>query len=413
MTEDRNTLEHWKAIGVRKYSDEGVERALEPGETLAVARTAAIRGGIVLPTNVSVNGGKQATTDEVRAGGPDNDFALSSMMEEIEHHAGALCDYDVVVSSYRDLSMRTRCVRPVDIIIPELCELTDDLILEWVCGYDLVSRSEVFVPLNAVLCPYRPQQGAMVFYACTNGLASGNTRLEALCHAICEIIERDAQAIALARSCVAPVLHSFTNAKADDHPVSHPRRISLHGLPHRASDLVSQLECHGISVCLRDLTSTAGIATIECILVEQTPEKSARAYSGAGAHPDARVAVWRSITEAAQSRAAVRNSTDSGIPEIRHKSVQQIDTFLSSNDWISFEQLPSFEHQYIDQDVEFLLSSLPTYGLTHVIAFDLTRPEVGVPVVRTILPKAETWHIFHLLMGRGKFGPRILQELAV
>ena len=63
---------------------------------------------------------------------------------------------------------------------------------------DLITRRPTFVPLNCVVAPYNPVSAMPLFYTSTNGLASGNTRLEALCHALCEVIERDATALAMA-----------------------------------------------------------------------------------------------------------------------------------------------------------------------------------------------------------------------
>jgi ribosomal protein S12 methylthiotransferase accessory factor len=78
---------------------------------------------------------------------------------------------------------------------------------------------------------------------------------------------------------------------------------------------------------------------------------------------------------------------------------------------ISFEDIPIYEHNYIDEDVRCLLDRLPQYGLDQVIAFDLTHPDVGLPVVRLVVPGAETWPVFHLHTGRGVFGPRVARVL--
>lgn len=54
-----------------------------------------------------------------------------------------------------------------------------------------------WVPYEVVHTDYRPsrplESGAL--YASSNGLASGNHRLEALVHAICEVVERDASTL--------------------------------------------------------------------------------------------------------------------------------------------------------------------------------------------------------------------------
>jgi YcaO-like protein with predicted kinase domain len=53
---------------------------------------------------------------------------------------------------------------------------------------------------------------------------------------------------------------------------------------------------------IRSAGSTAGIASIDCTIVERRVDGTDTAFGGCGAHPDSRVALLRAITEAAQSR---------------------------------------------------------------------------------------------------------------
>ena len=54
------------------------------------------------------------------------------------------------------------------------------------------------VPAQLVLSRYsaKPPSINVFPYSHTNGLASGNVLEEAICHALCEVIERDAASIA-------------------------------------------------------------------------------------------------------------------------------------------------------------------------------------------------------------------------
>jgi len=334
-------------------------------------------------------------------------------MEAIERHAGEFCFYEIIAGSYRDLRKSYECVHPTEIVVPTVREFSEDLVLEWVCGYDLLNTRETFVPLNAVICPYRSQNGSMLFYASTNGLASGNTLTEALCHAMCEVIERDAQAISGARSQIRPLIRDLLGLETGTtNAHSANRQIALEGLPASRGHPNHETQEGWSQRISADLTSTAGIATIDCTVVEQRSDGSADAYGGCGSHPDSRVALLRAITEAAQSRITCIQGGREDLPQImRHKTCREVGDLFSDGDCISFRDLPTFEHDYIDQDVELLLSRLPLYGLRQVIAFDMTHPDVGLPVVRIVAPLAETWPVFHLHTGRGVFGPRITQEL--
>ena len=69
------------------------------------------------------------------------------------------------------------------------------------------------------------------------------------------------------------------------------------------------------------------------------------------------------------------------------------------------------QRQGIDDDIRLILERMPEYGLEQAVAFDLTRPEVGLPVVRVVVPKAEAWSVFHLHTGRGVFGGRVSKIL--
>jgi YcaO-like protein with predicted kinase domain len=422
-----NTPDYWALKPLRKYSSKGVVRSVEPRETIRRARTVLKAAGITrvsdvtgldrvgipnfitvrprdLDPGISYYNGKGATRADAEAG---------AIMEAIERHAGEFCFYEIIAGSYRDLRETHECVNPTEIIVPAVREFSDDLVLEWVCGFDLLNARETFVPLNAVICPYRSQKGSMLFYASTNGLASGNTLTEALCHAVCEVIERDAQAISGAQSQIRPLIHDLLALETEGAKAHRANRsISLEGLPRRADILIKRLKRAGLSIYLRDLTSTAGIATIDCTVVEQKRDGSADAYGGCGSHPDSRVALLRAITEAAQSRLTCIQGGREDLPQIMgNKTCREIGDLFSSGDCISFRDLPTFEHDYIDQDVELLLSRLPLYGLHQLIAFDMTHPDVGIPVVRIVVPLAETWPVFHLHTGRGVFGPRIAQEL--
>ena len=66
--------------------------------------------------------------------------------------------------------------------------------LLWMPGCDLLANDEsTLVPFELVHLDFcRASVAAPVFAASSNGLASGNSRLEAISHGVCEVIERDA-----------------------------------------------------------------------------------------------------------------------------------------------------------------------------------------------------------------------------
>jgi ribosomal protein S12 methylthiotransferase accessory factor len=426
MRSAQNSKEYWRLGRLPKYSPNGVVRCVEPRETIRRATAVLDRVGVTtvsdvtnldrvgipnymtvrprdLDPGISYYNGKGTTHADAHAG---------ALMEAIERHAGEYCSYSIVVGSYSELRRSYTCIDPRELIVPMMRPYSEDLSLEWVCGYDLLNDRETLVPLNAVVCPYRPSDGSALFYASTNGLASGNTLIEALCHAICEVIERDAEALVMARTQIGPAARALLSTGRDDIARPTPRQIALEGLPKRARPLISMLLQAGLRVFLRDLTGTAGIATIDCTIVERGNDGVDVAYGGCGSHPDARVALLRAITEAAQSRITLIQGGREDLPEVLHQNpAVHVEDLFEGAEMVAFGDIPAVDHQYIDDDVKLMMERLPHDGLKQLVAFDLTHPDVNIPVVRVVVPLAETWTVFHLHTGRGTFGPRIAQEL--
>jgi ribosomal protein S12 methylthiotransferase accessory factor len=51
-------------------------------------------------------------------------------------------------------------------------------------------------------------------------------------------------------------------------------------------------------------------------------------------------------------------------------------------------------------DINLILYSLKNVGLKRTIIVDLTNPNIGIPVVRAIVPGLETFEVTKSIMGR-------------
>ena len=78
---------------------------------------------------------------------------------------------------------------------------------------------------------------------------------------------------------------------------------------------------------------------------------------------------------------------------------------------VAFDEVESREHASINEDVEFMLERLRQSGFAQVVAVDITRSEIGIPVVRVVVPRAETWSFFFLHTGRARVGSRALEQI--
>ena len=159
----------------------------------------------------------------------------------------------------------------------------------WIEGRDLHSGASRWLPLDIVDMDGERSDFKGVCKN-TNGLASGNTIDEAMFHALCELVERD-----------ATTLWTFIPEDA-----AHATSIDPAAFADPIIDgLVAQIAASGMTIRLFDQTSDLGIPVIMAVL---GPSYRAgfvgelEVTAGYGAHPVAVRAAIRAITEAAQSR---------------------------------------------------------------------------------------------------------------
>ena len=73
--------------------------------------------------------------------------------------------------------------------------------------------------------------------------------------------------------------------------------------------------------------------------------------------------------------------------------------FMASTKKIRFSQVQTFFDEDILDDIKLIISRLKNVGLSQVIIVDLTSPDIGIPVVRAIVPGLETFKITKSIMG--------------
>jgi ribosomal protein S12 methylthiotransferase accessory factor len=421
----------WSCPRLPKYSSVGVERTVRPSETIRrveplLARIGVTRVGEVthldrngLPNFVAVRpreagrgisyyNGKGATRAQAKA---------SAIMEAVERFSAEECRLPVIRASFLRLRREVEAVNPSELLAPRAPGNLEALRLEWVLGHDVIADRPTYVPLNAVVTPYRPTRAAAAWDSSTNGLASGNTRDESLCQALCEVIERDAMALYHAsgrlRVVVDSVLEGLGVSPSSAASPSHPL-IDLGTLPRRPARLLKRLQRAGLVVYLRDITSDVGVATLHCILAEPRGGGRHAIHGGYGCHPDARVAVIRALTEAAQSRAGCIQGGREDLPAFAGEAPPLLDPdqVFGRGPRKAFHDLPTVEHRWVAEDIAWLLGRLSSAGFRQAVVVDLTRLDLGVPVIRVVVPLAETWAAFHLHSRRGTLGPRVARRLS-
>src|SRR5581483_5629496 len=121
-----------------------------------------------------------------------------------------------------------------------------------------------------------------------NGLVSGNHLLEAVSHAVCELVERDAMTLFRARSEAAKQESKLDLASVGD---------------AACRSVLERFFSAGCAVGVWDVTSNVGIPAFRCIIVDRDPPlaRSHLPGVGSGCHPSREVALLRALTEAAQT----------------------------------------------------------------------------------------------------------------
>jgi ribosomal protein S12 methylthiotransferase accessory factor len=293
--------------------------------------------------------------------------------------------------------------------------------MDWLPGYDLVNGEEIMVPASIALFRYTPPPPAVnpFAYFHTNGLASGNVMEEAVCHALCEVIERDAMSLADLRASAIPfhilrtIVHSLNAVAFSVPPILADRYVDDPSIfPDvdiseidfgPVKKLIKKFKQTGISLMVKDITSDIDIPTFNASSVEWISHDYGYLAEGHGTHPDARIALLRAITEVSQTRAANIQGARDDLRKIKYSDENTDDKrawqFMPSTKKIKFSEVPTFYNEDILDDIKLIILRLKSVGLNQVIIVNLTNPDIGIPVVRAIVPGLETFKITKSVMG--------------
>lgn len=252
----------------------------------------------------------------------------------------------------------------------------------WHAGWDLIGQREVYVPHNAVSMLRHPEERARYPLALandSNGLASGNHLLEAICAGLLEVIERDAV------SC-----HRIAEFRTGQVP---PRVDLDHADLPLVHDLITMLRAADLAPVLMDCTVDTDVPVYVAYLIDRRTRHRGIA-SGFGAHLDPEIAMIRALTEAAQSRLIY-------IAGARDDMFRHDDAYFRGHDTLdtvaqfdgitprSESALRSQATDSFEGDIARLIDKLVHVGIEQLILVDLTRDDIGVPVVRVVVPGLE------------------------
>lgn len=374
------------------YTEDG-HRTVDPATTLmrieplcpvaGITRVADITGldrvGIPVFSSIRPDASSGAITVYNGKGASKEQAKVSAIMEALERYSGEVRGDSIVRKGIEDMMSSQNCLDPRDLVLPArvLPHIMHQTIA-WVEGYDLQEKETISVPASAVFHPYSSRLDMSLFRTNTNGLASGNTLEEAIVHGACEVVERDAWSICESRRRLA----------GDIDPPRGDRLIS---------GMLDKFTSQGIEVHLKDLTSDIGLPTFAAAADDVRMQDAALLCLGMGTHLDPRITVIRALTEVAQSRltqihgAREDTTRGAGTRGIGYERMKRLNAmwFTPSKHSRSLEHYRRLDTPDVYEDLMVVLDTLRSRGFKRLVVVELTRKELGVPVVRVIVPGME------------------------
>ncbi len=242
--------------------------------------------------------------------------------------------------------------------------------IAWSPVWSLRDKRFRYLPTSLLYFFYKGDPGDQIA-ADSNGCAAGNTLEEAIVQGFLELVERDSYAIWWYNRLQRPEL----DLSRFDHPY--------------VRDLQIQLADTGYRLWVLDITSDLGIPSFVAI-THWTDDGKENIEFGSGAHFDARIALLRALTElnqflsiGAMAGGKSDKSTLDGVTPLR----LQDHPFLTPSKAPAAK--PDFNTEFgrLDtrEEATACVRLAEREGLDFLV-LDQTRPDIGVPVVRVIVP---------------------------
>jgi YcaO-like protein with predicted kinase domain len=255
---------------------------------------------------------------------------------------------------------------------------------EWAQARDLMTGELRWIPYESVhLDQTLPRRiSEPTFRWGSNGLASGNTLAEATLHALLELVERVAP----------PGDVQWEMGKT-------PRRIDLRTISQPNAGLIEQVNRSGSALIIWDVMTDIGIPNFSTLIFDPSSRwvQNMPPAFGEGCHLDSHVALSRSITEAAQSRAtAIAGARDdllrSEYERVRSPEfaamVQQLNEAPADQ---RFTAVGASVGATVRDDLAEVRHRVAATGVDHIYVVDLSPAELPVHVVKMVVPQLHPW----------------------
>lgn len=300
---------------------------------------------------------------------------ISAVMESIEGYHAENAKAPIVEGTYSTLKKHYPLISP-QYFLQGLFKIprSEDWSMGWSEAEDIVSDKIVLIP-HALSCLdstiTHPEYS--FFNVSSNGLAAGNTLDEAKCHALYEIIERDA-------------LYHWAKLSVEERLATQIKLDSITSALNK--ELIAKILAVQQFIKIWEITSKLGIPTYHCVIVDTDPLRNLGLFSGTGTHLNKEVALSRAITEAAQSRLTlISGSRDDVFNDHYHKKA----TFQYPNKipegMRNFEEsLPLEIPATFAEHFAFMIDTLCANNFKQLFTVNHTKEAFKIPVVHLFVP---------------------------
>jgi ribosomal protein S12 methylthiotransferase accessory factor len=257
---------------------------------------------------------------------------------------------------------------------------------------DLESGNECAIPAELIYYP-APDVGQSLFGSSTNGLASGNSLLEATIQALLELIERD--------------IWSFEFVRCES------KLIEAVSLPDEVREIVERAERNGLHFKVRTVPNDYGIPFFVAFVFDLNNPSRKTFNGGWACDLDRDRALVRAVTEAAQSRVAfihggrkAPTSRAAGVTlDAQQREAKLVRRHMMGvsdpRQQMLLTDIPDLAFAgTLQQKLDAVIKRLRRVLQEPIYRVVFTRPELPLQVVRVVVPLLENLKENRVRLGR-------------
>jgi ribosomal protein S12 methylthiotransferase accessory factor len=310
----------------------------------------------------------------------DDGARTSAAMEAVERSVATQPSCFLIRDSLDGLTARGERADKLDSLVAAGQKpLAPDEVLQWVRAHHLLDNQPIWLPFDAVHLDRTESDPR--FWRSSDGLASGNTREEAVLHAVLERVERDA----LTLWQILPLHQRY--ARRIDHETLVDDNLRA---------MLAKVAAADLQLALFDITADLGIPCVAAVLGPAAGSANAvtrhvEVTLGCGCSLSPALAAGRAVTEAVQSRMTfIAGARDDLLPQMFEKVVapETLAAFEAPRQ-VGLSALPFLHAATAAEAVDVITSQLKSKGIGKLYAVDLAPDWLPAAVVKVIAPQLE------------------------